>query len=224
MAAQHDSPSRAGLSPTFPGQSRRHITASVENRIVRQVEAIDAWNCARRKRQAALDRVSMSRLDREAADRQAEAMSRTQQAIATCTARGLAREAVPMVLPRATAVIAHRHAWFAEKVAALLAGHGVNVVGWTDNGAEALGFVIAEQPSIVLAGDRLAMIPGDVLLSEVRLFAPATLRALQVSDPQQADAWRTRADAVFLRQHPPADVASILNKLCHAPTLAQGVG
>lgn len=95
-------------------------------------------------------------------------------------------------------------AWFVDKLALLLDEHGVTVLVSTDNAAEALGAVVAEQPDIVLVGDRLAMMPVDVLLADVRLFAPDALLAVAASDPQRAGTWRAHADAVFLRNHPRA--------------------
>ena len=84
----------------------------------------------------------------------------------------------------------------------------------TDNAADALGVVIAEQPDIVLVGDRLAMLPVDVLLTQVRRFAPDALLAVAASDLQRAGAWRAQVDAVFFRHQRPKDVADTLSALC----------
>lgn len=196
-----------------PAQTRRRLPAPAADRIVRQVEAIGTWNAARRMRERLLDAAS-GRLDREAASRQGDVLRRTHQAIVERTADELAQRLGPMMLPGLTAVIAHRHPWFAQKVAGLLQGAGVTVAACTDSGADALAAVVVEQPDVLLVGEQLAMMPGDVLLAEARLFAPATLLAVQIGDRQQADAWRTRADAVFLRMHPPEDVAAGLRALC----------
>lgn len=138
---------------------------------------------------------------------------RTHDAIKGCCARDLDHELEPMRLPGPTAVIAHRHAWFVSKLAALLDGHGVTVLACTDNGAEALGVIVAEQPDVLFFGDPLAMMTGPALMAETRLYAPGTLLAVQASDPQEADALRAAADAVFLRQHPPGIVAKALVEL-----------
>ncbi|MBC7558690.1 MAG: hypothetical protein H7270_04910, partial [Dermatophilaceae bacterium] len=114
-----------------------------------------------------------------------------------------------------TAVVAHRHAWFAEKVTSLLEGQGVTVVECTDNGADALGAIVTEQPDVVLVGDRLEMMTGQTLLSETHLFAPSTLRAMQANNQQQASDWGAAAHAVFLRHHPPSEVADSLVRLCN---------
>lgn len=111
--------------------------------------------------------------------------------------------------PGVTAVIAHRHAWFTDRLAMLLGGYGVTVLECTDNGAEALGAVIAEQPDVLLVGDRLEMMPGHELLAQARLHAGNTLLAAQAMDQEQAR-YEAVADAVFLRRHPPGDIADTI--------------
>lgn len=52
----------------------------------------------------------------------------------------------PFEVPAAPrAVVAHHHEWFVDKVSEGLRDAGVHVVGSTDNGADALGMVVAEQ-------------------------------------------------------------------------------
>ena len=67
---------------------------------------------------------------------------------------------------------------------------------------------------IVLVGDRLAMMPVDVLLPEVRRFAPDALLAVASSDLQRGGARRAQADEVFFRHQSPRDVADALSALC----------
>lgn len=131
-------------------------------------------------------------------------------------AGGLGGDLGPVCLSALTAVIAHRHAWFTGKVALVLEARGVTVLACTDNGADALDAVLAEQPDIVLAGDHLAGMNGQVLLDEVRRLAPGTLRTIQAAGPQQADALRVGVDAVFLSYQPPGDVADTLVGLLSA--------
>lgn len=199
-----------------PAQARRRVGVPVGARTVRQIEAIDAWNAARRRRESDLNASSRSRLDKEAVKRESDGLRRTHLIICAYAAQELSQESVPMRPPAATAVIAHRHEWFAHRVALLLEAQGVAIIECTDNGADALGAVVAEQPNLLLAGDRLAMVSGDRLLAEARLFAPVTHLAIQASDPQQADAWRTEADSLFLRHHTPGHVADALGALCAA--------
>lgn len=204
-------PPRPGsVGQPLPEQSRRRATSSPADRVVRQAQAIDAWVTARREREQALHTRSMTRDERLVVAREVEALRRTHDAIKERCARGLDADLDSLRSPGVTAVVAHRHPWFVDKLVLLLGGHGVTVLACTDNGAEALGAVVAEQPDIVLAGGRLAMMHGRALLAESRLYAPDALLAAQASDPQEGDTLRAAADTVFLRHHPPAFVADAL--------------
>lgn len=152
----------------------------------------------------------MKRDERLHAAREVKALRRTHDTIKGRCARGMEVQLEPIRWRGLTAVIAHRHAWFVDELASLLGDHGVTLVVCTDNGAEALGAVVAEQPDIVLAGDRLAMISGRQLLAQSRLYAPSAQLAGQASDAGEADALRAVADSVFLRHHAPAVVADAL--------------
>jgi hypothetical protein len=206
---------------TADDTAQRRATAFPADRIVRQVHAIDRWIVARREREQALHAASSTHDEQRDVARQVEALRRTHDTIRGRCARGLAAKVEPLCCAGTTAVIAHGHAWFADKAARGLAERGVTVLGCTDNGADALGLVVAEQPDVVLVGDHLAMMTWVDLLAEARRFAPSTLRAAQAADEQQAVALGD-ADAVFLRRHPPADVAKALVALHQAA--ASGAG
>lgn len=215
--APHPALPRAAIARPLPAGSRRHAERSATERIVRQARAIDAWLAARRGREQALHDRSMTRDERMDAAREVEALQRTHEAIISRGARGLDAE---RDAPGVTAVVAHRHTWFVHKLSLLLDGQGVTVLAGTDNGAEALGAVVAEQPDIVLVGGRLAMMHGRSLLAESRLYAPGALLAAQASDPQEGETLRAAADTVFLRHHTPAVIADALVDL-HATTVRE---
>lgn len=189
--------------PPLQGQG----TGGPAERVVRQITAIDAWTATRRQREHDLRTASLSRAGRLDADRHIAVLRRTHDAIKGRCAAGLEHDGGPF-RTGPTAVIAHRHVWFAEKVAMELADQGVTVLVTTDNGAEALGVVVAEQPDLLLAGERLAMLTGTHLLADARSFAPQTLRALQPVEDHVAD--RGAADAVYPRHHAPRAVAASL--------------
>lgn len=210
-ATTHTVPSQAHAAPVT-GQDRRRSLPPAD-RIIRQIEAVDAWIAARRERERALQAPGLTRDERMDVAREVEALRRTHDAIKGCCARGLDAQVGPLCCPAPTAVLAHRHAWFVGKLAGLLADRGVTVLACTDNGAEALGVVVAEQPDLVLAGDRLAMVSGRALLAGARRYARGALLAVQLSDPREADALGTDADGVFLRHHPPVVVADALVEL-----------
>ena len=214
-AAEHTAlrPARLPVPPLSSGPA----PLPPADRIVRQVEAIDAWVAAMRDREQALRRSSLSRDERLSATRDVEALRRTHAAIKERCDRGVDAEMEPLRSQGPTAVIAHRNAWFLDRLALLLVGQGVEVLVGTDNGPEALGAIVAEQPDIVLVGDRVSMIRGKALLGEARRCAPSARLAAQATDPQEAGALRAVADTVLLREHAPDVVADALVALHLTP-------
>ncbi len=117
-------------------------------------------------------------------------------------------------LARPHAVVTHRHAWFVDKVALLLAEQGVTVLACTDNGAEALGAVVAEQPDVLLVEDALPQVTGMQILAAKRRYAPRTMTAIQVPyEDGLIAAFDAGAVAVFTRRIPPADISGELARL-----------
>lgn len=207
-------PSLQVPAASVPGQARAHHPVPPACRIVRQVQAVDAWVAARREREQALHAPRrLNRDERMDVAREMDVLRRTHDVIRGRCARALDAEPGPMRVPGLTAVIAHRHEWFADRLALLLGTHGVTVLVCTDNGAEALGTVVAEQPDIVLAGERLAMMPGPALLAQSRLHAPSALLAAEASDQGHADSLHTLPDLIFPRHHTPGAVADAVGAL-----------
>lgn len=191
-------------------QRRRRVVPSPTDRTVRQVAAIDAWIAARRRREQALDVPGMSRDDRMDVAREVEVLRRTHDAIRGRCVLALDPDAGPRGRPGPTAVLAHRHTWFVDRLARLLGEQGVTVLVCTDNGAEALGAVVAEQPDLLLVGERLAMLSGCALLIRTRVYSPTTLRAAQAADGAQQAALHDVADCLFQPDHSPSHVADTL--------------
>lgn len=114
-------------------------------------------------------------------------------------------------------VIAHRLGWFADRLAAGLNERGLTVVSKHDDGAEALGVCIAEQPDLLVLQDVMVRVPAEAVLTEVRRFAARTAVAVQVEVPERAQALRNAgARAPFPRTLAPAAVASCLADLLAA--------
>lgn len=201
--------------PAVPAQACQRLPTPPAERTLRQVQGIDAWNADRRVREDLHPAGCDSRDYRQDASRRLDILRRTHQAFVSRTAKGLAASGEDLTRSRAlTVIIAHRHARFVQNVTAALMAHGVTVLVSTDNGPDALGAVVAEQPDVVLVGDQLAMMTGDDLLAETRLFAPLTVRAVQVNGQQQPDVRAAEVDALFLPHHPPGDVADTIVALC----------
>ncbi len=127
----------------------------------------------------------------------------------------LARHPGPLrwPLPR-RAVVAHRQEWFVSQTTAALREHGITAVAATDNGADALGFVVAEQPDLLLVEDKLVMLSGIELVAEAAIFAPHTIVAAQVrNNDDVASMLDAGARLAFARQVPPADMAKALAEM-----------
>lgn len=177
-----------------------------------QLRAIDAWNARRRTAEmsaAAAQTAEMSREMRLDAARRLDVVRRQQQALIERTAQQMRDSAHVLrsqVQPRA--VIVHRNEWFKSKVADGLRTGGVSVVADLDNGADAIGVAVAEQPDLLLTEDKLPMMSGEDVLREVLRFSPATLTAVQASnDWELGPLLDAGARAAFTRRVPPADVA-----------------
>lgn len=194
------------MTSVVPIWSPTHLTVVVQ----RQLEALDAWNMVRQQRERLLLGASTSREAHLDAARRVDVLRRVHAAVVERADSFLAHQPGPLELetsPRA--VVAHHHEWFIDKLTGALQDAGVRVVGATDNGADALGIAVAEQPDVLIAGDPLAMMTAPELLADVALFAPYTARAAHVP---YGDAVGGMLDAgahsVFTRQVPPAEVAA----------------
>lgn len=203
-------------SGAVPAQRRRCLAPMPCGRIVRQVDGIDAWNRARRQ-EALRGSSGGSRDEQLDRARRLDVLRRTHAAVLAATARELVRPPAPMLWAAPTVVVAHHHLWFRDTVCALLAEHGFDVLERTDNGADALGAIIAEQPDLVLVGDRLAMMTGADLLSETARFSPLSVRLAQADLAGTSTLTANGADPVLLRQVPLADLVDDAARLVDAP-------
>jgi CheY-like chemotaxis protein len=179
--------------------------------VCQQLDAIERFHHRRHAAQcgAAGGLTREGRLD---AARAREVLEREHEALVAHVDRQLAATGEPWRsrAPRRV-VVAHRSAWFAGKVGEALGRHGVRVVAQLDNGADAIGVALAEQPDLVLVEDALPMVPGPRVVAEIRELCPDAVLAAQVDHPGRIavllDAGATTA---FVRRQPPADVAAEL--------------
>lgn len=174
-----------------------------------QLAAIDLWNSTRRDRLQALTVSGSSREGRLDASRQREALNRAHQALLAQLDQALAAETSRMqVSTSPTAVLAHRQQWFTQRVARALVALGVHVTAVVDNGADALGVIVAEQPHLLLVEEALPMLTGRQVLAEAAFFSPTTHIAVQVPVSDRiGDFLEAGARTVMTRQVPPSDVA-----------------
>ena len=177
-----------------------------------QLAAIDAWNKAQRSAEAAAESGTLTREMRLDLNRRMEARRREQQALlarADAQLRESGGVLSSTVVPRA--VLAHRNAWLRDTVAKRLELRGITVVGEFEDGAEAVGTVVVEQPDLVLVEDRLPTLSGPEVVRRVRTFAPTAVVGAQcLDDAGMRELVEAGAQAVFTRRIPPADIADQL--------------
>lgn len=177
-----------------------------------QLRAIDAWARAQRANEAAADAVGLTREMRLDLSRRVEARRREQQAVLERAAQQLASSGELLgTRPRTRAVLAHRNGWLRDKVTDRLTERGVAVVGIFDDGADAAGAVVVEQPDLLLVEDRLPTLTGAEVVRRAREYAPDTVVGAQVLDSGAIRSFvEAGAQAVFTRQTPPAEMADQL--------------
>lgn len=174
----------------------------------RQLAGIDRFNHVRRMAEQAALAAAASREMRLDADRRLEVIRREHEALVARAAAHLRASGElrgTRVGPRA--VVAHRQPWFVEKVTELLTSSAVEIVLATDNGAEAVGTVAAEQCDLVLVEDTLAMLSGEHTVREVRQFCPTAVIVAHVAYSDRIPPLlEAGASTVFTRQVPPAEI------------------
>ena len=180
-----------------------------------QLRAIDAWNAAQRTLADVAETAGMTREMRLDLSRRRDARRREHEALLARADQQL-RSSGRVLATRLTtrAVLAHRNAWLRDKVAEGLAAHGITVVGLFEDGAEAAGTIVVEQPDLVFVEDRLPTLSGLQVVARTLTYAPHAVVGVQVLEgggvPAMVDAG---AQAVFTRRVPPADIATQLADL-----------
>lgn len=177
-----------------------------------RLQAIDAWHRARRRNEAAAECAELTREMRLDLTRRMEARRREQAAIVARADEQLRSSGeVLRTEPEVRVVLAHRNAWLRGKVAARLADHGIRIVGVFDDGADAAGTIIVEQPDLVLVEDRLPTLPGLDVVRRVHAYCSSTVIGAQVLDSTGISPFvDAGARAVFTRRIPPTDIADQL--------------
>ena len=109
------------------------------------------------------------------------------------------------------AVLAHRNAWVRSGIQVCLAELGIEVLAELENGAEALGVTVLEQPDLLLAEELLPSLSGIELTKEAARFAPRTFIGVQVSSPASIERLMAAgARATFSRRATPAEMVKEL--------------
>lgn len=194
---------------------RRPILRTQLQLMTQQVAAIEQFNRARQLAQQSEAAAGCSREMRMDSERRLEVLRREHDALVARAIAQLEESGRPQgqsAPPRA--LLAHRNEWFLDRVSDVLGERGVSVLARFDNGADAIGAAIAEQPDLLLAEDALAMVPGEEVVREVLRYCPGTAVVAQVA---YADGIAAMLDAgavaVHTRRVPPADVAMAMVEL-----------
>src|SRR4051812_8625074 len=201
------------LTVTDPRSRRRELDVYRD-----QLAGIDAWNAARRAdeiRERAAEAAGRSREMRLDLARRMDVIRRQQQALVDRTEEQL-RSSVDLLhaTAPARAMVVHRNEWFKDKVITGLTDNGIHVVARLENGADAVGVAVAEQPDLILVEDKLPMISGQEVIQQVKQFAPRTIITAQAeNDWDIAPLLEAGATTAFTRRVPPADVAHDLRLL-----------
>ena len=203
-------PHVASWRPRRPDELRRDQAAGVAAwqaaiRAAQMADQVEATHARSREMRLDLDR-RMDVVGRQ----HAALMERSRQHV-QASSTPLRPDAPPRV------VVVHRSAWFLDKVVAGLVGCGLDVVARLENGADAVGVSVAEQPDLLFVEDKLPMLGGAEVVRQVLQFAPYTIAAAQVEyDSDIPTMLDVGARAAFPRRLPPADVARELAVLLTA--------
>jgi CheY-like chemotaxis protein len=105
------------------------------------------------------------------------------------------------------AVVAHRSDWVRDRIAEALGRHEIRVVARLDNGADAVGVTVAEQPDLLIVEDRLPSFSGLQVMHRVRELSAALVVVQVLGTEQIGEFLDAGADAVSIFGTPPTDVA-----------------
>lgn len=174
-----------------------------------QLRAVTAFNAARAAAERLGTVATRSRELRLDAARRQEVLRREHDALVARAHEQLRATGEPVAgSTRRRVVLAHGSAWWRDTIAGVLSLQGVRVVAETDNGADAIGISVAEQPDLVLVEDCVSMVAGDDVVREIRRYSPQSLIAALVAHSDRVATYlEAGATSAFTRQVPPADVA-----------------
>lgn len=170
-----------------------------------QLAGMAAWQIVARAREIAENTRRENREVRTEARRRLEALRRVNTALLARSEVAVAESMHFLSTTTPRAVVVHRQDWMRKKLSAGLAGHGLAVVAQAEDGADALGISIAEQPDLLVVEDRLPSMRTVEVLRSLQDLAPRTVVAAQVEHDSDVGAMLDAGAAVvFSRRVPPA--------------------
>lgn len=170
-------------------------------------QALAAWTSRRDVLEQLPELPGSAREAHQEADRRTAARDRERQAL-------LSRLTTDPTSARVRVVVAHRRAWLRTALRTGLESAGIGAVEECEDGATALGAVVAAQPDVVLVQQQLPWLDGLEAVRQMRLYAPESLIAVQLDSPHAArDAREAGATLVLPRTERPQDVVARLCQL-----------
>lgn len=150
-----------------------------EDLLAAQLQAIDAWNRARETTAHGHQSHADSREQRLEAARRLDALKREQDALLRRAAEQMTHTQQLLRTARPRAVVAHRQAWFRERLETRFSYQDTDIVASVDDGAEAIAATICDQPDLLLIEELLPSVTGLEVLRRVREYASDTKVAVQ---------------------------------------------
>jgi CheY-like chemotaxis protein len=152
------------------------------------------------------------------AARRLDVLRRQHEAVVATTDEALRTSRDLLRSSTTRAVVVHRNPWFTRKLSDALASEGIDVLAQLDNGADAVGMVVAEQPDLLLLEDPLPMMTAEQVVHEVRTYSPHTFVAVQADTGAIGQLLSAGAGSVFTRQITPVSLARDLADVLHTRT------
>lgn len=172
LTAPHDS----------TGAAQPWLPRSPAELIADQLAAIDAWHSASRAAERELAASGTTREGALDARRRLSAVRREAAAVRACSEHALqVSGGLLRCGGRPRALLVHRQEWLRRALTAALEADGVRVLASLDDGAEGVGWVVAEQPDLLLVEELLPTVTGSEVVRRTRALSPRTVVAAQVS-------------------------------------------
>jgi CheY-like chemotaxis protein len=169
-----------------------------------QLDGLSSWHRDMRRWIQAAESAHDTREQRLDLRRRMEALRRAEAALLARADDSIEGSVELLRQAPARSLLAHRSEWMRHKLALGLEEVGMTVLAEVDNGADALGVSVFEQPDLLIVEDRLPSMTGLEVVRSVRQLAPKTMVVAQVEDDSDsARMLDAGAEAVFDRRIPP---------------------
>lgn len=179
-----------------------------------QLQGLARWHASPSTREEVVDLRGMNRELRIDLERRQMVRARQHQALVERSS-ALLEEGVQLLARLPTrVVVVHRREWLRGKLVAELTRLGLSVVAQLDDGADAVGVAVAEQPDLLFVEDPLPSMTALEVIAAVQEFCVRTRIAVQVEAQSQVPQVLSAGAAVaFTRRTPPVDMARDLAEL-----------